>query len=64
LFLIEKCLPYATDKGNETAEIAEALFSGAQVDTGVNLSNSTLKRWFAKYNSGDTEMWEAEIENS
>lgn len=64
LFLIEKCLPYATNKGTESAEISEALFCGAQVDTGVNLGNSTLKHWFSKFNSGDTEMWEAEIENS
>lgn len=64
LFLIEKCLPYAADRFNETAEISNALFHGAQVETGVNLSNATLKHWFAKFNSGSTEMWDAEIENS
>ena len=64
LFLIEKCLPYATDEFNETVEISNSLLHGAQVETGVNLANSTLKHWFAKFNSGNTEMWEAEIESS
>lgn len=64
LFLIEKCLPYASDICSETAEISEALFCGAQTKGGVNLSNATLKHWFAKFNSGSTEMWEIEIENS
>lgn len=63
LFLIEKCLPYASHVGNETAEISEALFCGAQVESGVNLGNSTLKIWYGKFNSGDVEMWEAEIES-
>ncbi|WP_144211126.1 hypothetical protein [Shewanella donghaensis] len=64
LFLIEKCFPYATNKEAENAEISEALLSASQVVTGVNLSNSTLKLWFAKFNSGDTEMWDAEVENT
>jgi hypothetical protein len=63
LLLIAECLPYASDVGIETAEISEVLFRGAQTDDGVNLSNNTLKSWFAKFNSGDTEMWEAEIED-
>lgn len=64
LFLIEKCLPHALEPHTETGEISNALFSGAQTDSGVNLSNSTLKYWFSKYNSGGTEMWEAEIEKA
>lgn len=64
LSLIEKCLPYANHVGYETAEISHALFDGALSDDGVNLTNGTLKLWFAKFNSGDTETWEAEIESS
>lgn len=64
LYLIHKCLPFATNIGNETAEISEALLLGANLDTGVNLPNSALKHWFSKYNNGDTEMWEAEIGGS
>lgn len=63
-YLIEKCLPYASDVGSEKAEISHALFAGAQTETGVCLANGTLKHWFGKFNSGCTEMWEAEIESS
>ena len=62
--LIEKCLPYANHVGHETAEISEALFAGINTESGVNLPNTCLKSWFAKYNTGDTETWEAEIESS
>lgn len=64
LYLIHKSLAFATNIGNETAEISEALFLGANLKTGVNLPNIALKHWYAKYNNGDTEMWEAEIESS
>lgn len=64
LALIEKCLPYAANVLNETAEISEALLSGAQSEKGVNVSNQTLKLWYAKFNDGDKATFEAETENS
>jgi hypothetical protein len=62
LSLIEKCMPYASDTHNEKAEISEALFSGAKVETGVNLGNICLGRWYEKFNLGDKETWLAETE--
>ncbi|MCI5120647.1 MAG: hypothetical protein D3908_05550 [Candidatus Electrothrix sp. AUS4] len=64
LSLIENCMPYALNAGNETAEISEALLAGAISKKGVTLSNSTLKRWYAKFNNGDKETFEVETENS
>ncbi len=63
LMLIEKCMPYATDVGIETAEISQALLSGAQSKMGVNVSNITLKYWYARFN-GDMATFEAEIADS
>ncbi|MGF1778632.1 hypothetical protein [Vibrio nomapromontoriensis] len=60
LFLIEKLLPYATERHTELAEISEALMWGAQSNS---VSNMSLRSWYKRFN-GDTDMWDAEIENS
>jgi len=64
LALIEKCLPFAADVGNETAEISEALLSGARSEKGVSISTASMKLWYAKFNNGDKATFEAETENS
>ena len=64
LFLINKCLPFATDAFTERGEISQALIRGAQTNSGVNLPNSTLKHWFTTFNHGNDTMWVEEIENS
>ncbi|MDA0107785.1 hypothetical protein OH456_06500 [Vibrio sp. La 4.2.2] len=60
LSLIEKLMPYATNKHTELAEISEALMWGAQSHSPAHVS---LRAWYKKFN-GDTDMWDAEIENS
>lgn len=57
LFLIEKCLPYAIDKGNEIAEISEALQAGALAKKGVSISTGTLRSWYARFNNGDSSQF-------
>lgn len=64
LHLIHKCLPHAENGQIEVAEISEALMMGATFETGVNLTNTALKYWYVKYNSGGADSWEAEIEHS
>ncbi|WP_447965151.1 hypothetical protein [Nitrospira sp. Ecomares 2.1] len=60
LTLIEKCMPYAADVGNETAEISQTLLSGARLKKGTNVSNVTLKYWYARFNDGNMATFEAE----
>ncbi|SMM97841.1 hypothetical protein SPONL_1487 [uncultured Candidatus Thioglobus sp.] len=62
LHLIHKIIPYTN--GYEIAEISEALMSAAKTKkSGVGIANSTLRLWYAKFNDGGLESWDAEMEN-
>jgi hypothetical protein len=64
LHLIEVVLPHANGSTNELAEISEALMWGGQMEEGVGVSGVSLRSWFARFNNGDTEMWDAEVGSS
>jgi hypothetical protein len=64
LFLLEKCLPYSIDPMNENIEISHIIIDAAISPSDVSLSTSTLRHWYAKFNDGDTELFDAETADS
>lgn len=64
LFLLEKCLPYASNPANESAEVSDALLSAAVSPGKIKLPKTTLRLWWEKFNDGNSEIFAAEVENS
>ena len=64
LFLIEKCLPYASDPVNERIETSEALLSAGMSPGKIKISKPTLRLWYGKFSNGDTELFDVETEGS
>jgi hypothetical protein len=60
LYLIKKCLPYAIDIGNKTAEISEALLHAGHEQNGM-IQYLTIRRWYINF-TGDSELFDAECE--
>ncbi len=52
LTLIEKIMPLITDNGFEKAEICEAIIDGVNSSKGVDLSKTSLRIWYKKFNNG------------
>lgn len=61
LYLAEKCIPYSLEPNHESAEISEALIESALNPGKLSLPKTTLRHWFAKFNAGETESFDAEV---
>ena len=64
LFLIDKCLPYASDPTNERAEISEAILSAGLNPGNISINKMTLRSWYGTFNNGDTTFFDTETEGS
>ncbi|WP_028316805.1 hypothetical protein [Desulfatibacillum aliphaticivorans] len=61
LRLIEKCLPYASNRINEVSEILDTLILATRSEKGVPISKEVLKLWYSKFNNGKVDVFENAI---